>query len=282
MPSSTEDPVVFITGCSNGGIGSALAKVFAERGCIVYATARTLASMSELIQPNVRKLALDVTEDSSVKSAVDEVYETAHRIDILVSNAGLPSTAPLLDVSFEEAQRVFDTNFWGMIRLVTHIVPRMAKRRQGTVIAVGSILGEIGTPFQGFYNASKAALHAYTETLTDECKPLGVKVMLLVPGSIRSNISTNSAKTYHMPENSLYKDYVRQIEHIRFQSQMPEYGVMPTMDFANKVVDKALAKDPPRYYTLGGSTRFWAFLKWLPRTFALNLIWNALSKPPKK
>lgn len=97
--------------------------------------------------------------------------------------------APLLDVSFEEAQRVFNTNFWGLIRLVTHIVPRMAQRRQGTVVAVGSILGEIGTPFQGFYNASKAALHAYTETLVSECKPLGVRVMLLVPGSVRSNIS---------------------------------------------------------------------------------------------
>lgn len=109
MSSTTDAPVVFITGCSNGGIGSALyvvcddllknlvfmfssVKVFAEKGCIVYATARTLASMSELTQANVRKLAVDVTDDSSVKSAVDEVYETTSRIDILVSNAGLPST----------------------------------------------------------------------------------------------------------------------------------------------------------------------------------------------
>lgn len=85
------------------------------------------------------------------------------------------------------------TNFFGFVRLVKNVLPLMGKRKRGTVVAIGSILGEMATPFQGFYNASKAALHSYTETLRMECQPLNVKVVLIAPGSIKSNISAVSS-----------------------------------------------------------------------------------------
>ncbi|EEB98337.1 hypothetical protein MPER_02172 [Moniliophthora perniciosa FA553] len=162
-------PVVFITGCSIGGIGAAV---------------RSLKSMEGIIHPNILKLKVDVTSDESVKNAIDYIYSECGRLDILISNAGLPgigepgdivlrgvarvtlySLGPLLDASLDDVKKIMGTNYYGLIRLVNETIPRMAKRRFGLVVAIGSILGELGTPFTGLYNASKAALHAYTETL---------------------------------------------------------------------------------------------------------------------
>lgn len=105
----------------------------------------------------------------------------------------LTASGPLLDTPFEEGAKVIETNFFRFVRLVQHVVPLMAKRQHGTVVAIGSILGEMATPFQGFYNASKAALHSYTDTLRMECRPLKLKVILVAPGSIKSNISVVSS-----------------------------------------------------------------------------------------
>jgi 1-acylglycerone phosphate reductase len=190
-----------------------------------------------------------------------------------------------------------DTNLFGTIRLVNAVVPRMATRGQGLVIAVGSILGELGTPFSGLYNTSKAALHSYIETLSLECKPLGVKVMLVSPGSVRSNIivvcslflpstalntncsdvEQNQKKTFALHEQSLYKDFAVQIEKRLNSSQGPDS--MPTDVFCKRIVDKALATAPPAYISLGGTAALFYWLKWLPRTVALNMIWNSMTKP---
>ncbi|KAJ6629539.1 oxidoreductase [Mycena sp. CBHHK59/15] len=243
--------VVFITGCSNGGIGAALCRSFLAGGHIVYATARSIEAMSDLVHDNVRKLVVDVTDDSSVEKGVEQVYAETEGIDILVSNAGYSHIGPLLDTPFEEGMKVVQTNFFGFVRLVKNVVPRMGKRGKGTVVAIGSILGELATPFQGFYNASKAALHSYTETLCMECQPIGVQVSLIAPGSIRSNISVKSA--YTVPEGSFYTKLEKQIKHVMYQSQTTEYGVMDTDQFANIVVEKISSPTPPQYLTLVGS-----------------------------
>ncbi|KAJ7091880.1 hypothetical protein B0H15DRAFT_905954 [Mycena belliarum] len=228
--------VAFITGCSNGGIGAALCTSFLAKGYIVYATARSIEAMSALVHENLRKLVVDVTDDSSVAKAIDEVYADTDGIDVLVSNAGFAHIGPLLDTPFEEGMRVVQTNFFGFVRLVNNVVPRMGKRGKGTVVAIGSILGELATAFQGFYNASKAALHSYTETLRMECTHIGIKVVLIAPGSIRSNISVKS--TYTVPQGSFYKALEKQIKHVMYQSQTKEFGVMDTNQFATTVVNK--------------------------------------------
>ncbi|KAJ7141347.1 hypothetical protein C8R44DRAFT_659041 [Mycena epipterygia] len=268
--------VVLITGCSNGGIGAALCRSFLAKGCIVYATARSVEAMSDLVDDNIRKLVVDVTDDASVAKGIEQVYAETDGIDVLISNAGYSHIGPLLDTPFEEGLRVVQTNFFGFVRLVKNVVPRMGKRGKGTVVAIGSILGELATPFQGFYNASKAALHSYAETLRMECQPIGVKVVLVVPGSIRSNISVKSA--YTVPEDSFYKALERQIKHV---IQTKEYGVMDTDQFAKTVVGKIFSSSPPQYLTLGGFTTRWWILKWLRRTTAEDLIWTMAKREPK-
>ncbi|KAJ6498863.1 NAD-binding protein [Mycena sanguinolenta] len=272
-------PVAFITGCSNGGIGAALCRSFIAKGYIVYATARSIEAMSDLVHENVRKLALDVTDDLSVASGIKQVYTETEGIDVLVSNAGYSHIGPLLDTPFEEGLKVVQTNFFGFVRLVKNVVPLMAKRKQGTVVAIGSILGEMATPFQGFYNASKAALHSYTDTLRMECQPLKVNVVLVAPGSIKSNISVKSA--YTVPEDSFYRSFEKQIKHVMYQSQTKDYGVMDTDEFASVVVGRITSPKPPQYLSLGGfTTKMW-ILKWLPRTTALAMIWSMAQQEPK-
>ncbi|KAJ7800704.1 hypothetical protein B0H14DRAFT_3490404 [Mycena olivaceomarginata] len=131
--------------------------------------------------------------------------------------------------------------------------------QHSTVVAIDSIPGEIATPFQGFHNASKAALHSYTETLRMECEPLKV---LVASDSIKSKIA----------EDSFYKSLEKQIEYVMFQSQTKDYGVMDTDEFAVIVVGRITSSDPAQFLSLGGfSTRMW-LLKWLPRTTAEALI----------
>ncbi|KAJ7347093.1 NAD-binding protein [Mycena albidolilacea] len=272
-------PVAFITGCSNGGIGAALVTRFVAKGYVVYATARSVEAMSDLTHENVRKLAVDVTDDESVAVGIKQVYSETEGIDVLVSNAGYSHIGPLLDTPFEEGLKVVQTNFFGFVRLVKNVLPLMGQRKRGTVVAIGSILGEMATPFQGFYNASKAALHSYTETLRMECQPLNVKVVLIAPGSIKSNISAKSA--YTVPEDSFYKSFEKQIKHVMYQSQTKDYGVMDTDEFAAIVVGKISSPKPPQYLSIGGfTTKMW-ILKWLPRTTAEALIWYLAQQEPK-
>jgi len=266
--------VVFITGCSNGGIGSTLATEFAGKGCIVYASSRSLRSLSEL-GGNIKKLEVDVTNDASCEQAVKTIYEETGRIDIFVSNAGVSITCPLLDVSVETAKMVMDTNLYGTMRLVQLIGPQMAKRGKGLIVPIGSTAGELPVPFKGLYNASKAALHAYTETLGEECRPLGVSVMLCAPGNVSSNIANNSVKLVEnkLPEDSLYHGYATEINRIIDFSQ--KNSTMPREEFGKILVRKALSPHPPTYMTAGGKTTLWKFLKWLPRATAIRMIWNA-------
>ncbi|KAJ7623598.1 NAD-binding protein [Roridomyces roridus] len=249
-------PIVLITGCSNGGIGAALCRSFLARGYVVYASARSVEAMSDLVHENVRKLVMDVADDA-------QVLEETGGIDILVSNAGCVHIGALLDTPFEEGIKVMQTNFFGFVRLVKHVVPHMARRKKGKVVVIGSIYGELATPFEGFYNASKAALHSYAETLRMECQPVGVKVVLVAPGAVKSNIAIKSA--YTVPEDSLYKSFEKQINHVRYISQSKDSGVM----------------DTDEYLSLGGFTTVWWFLKWLRRTTAESLIWSMCEKEPK-
>ncbi|KDR72264.1 hypothetical protein GALMADRAFT_253091 [Galerina marginata CBS 339.88] len=278
LPENTR--VVFITGCSNGGIGSSLAAEFARSGCLVYASARSLGSLSDL-DDNIRKLELDVTHDASCEQTVNAIYEATGRIDIFVSNAGISSIGALLDVSIETSQRIMDTNYFGTVRLVRLIGTRMALRGKGLIIPIGSTAGELPIPFKGHYNASKAALHSFTETLGEELRPFGVNVMLCAPGTVRSNIANNEAKNFerNLPQDSLYSGYKKQMNHVLFYGQ--NTSPMATDQFAKVFVRTAVSPHPPPYMTAGGTTTLWAFLKWLPRPKAIRMIWNSTVEKAK-
>ncbi|OSD03376.1 NAD-P-binding protein [Trametes coccinea BRFM310] len=276
---SSNKTVVLVTGSSKGGIGFSLCEEFASRGCTVYATARRLEAMEGFSQPNIHTLSLDVTSDESVQKAVETIIEREGRIDVLINNAGLGNTGAIIDVPMDEIVRMFDTNVYAVIRMAKAVIPHMAARKSGTIVNVGSIAGEIPVPWGGIYGATKAALHSLTETLYMECKPLDINVVLLAPGGVKSNIANNQAPRFKLPENSLYSAY---IDSMLAKLTMSQRGnSMPAEQFSQQVVSAVLKPQPPRYMTLASMSGMYKVLKWLPRTWVLNMFWRRLGEGPR-
>ncbi|KAI0095212.1 oxidoreductase [Irpex rosettiformis] len=265
--------VVLITGCSNGGIGYALADEYANQGCKVYATARKLESMATFQHPNIEKLTLDVLSDEQVTSVVKTIIENEGQIDVLVNNAGVNCAGAIADVPIETFKSTFDANFFSVIRMFQAVFPYMASRKSGVIVNVGSVVGNTPTPWNGVYSSSKAALHRVTEVLYQECQAFNIHVTLVVPGAVKSNIADTQIKAgIVMPENSLYKSYADAIIKRVMLSQGS--NAMTAEEMAKLVVTKTLSKSPPQYMTMGGSSFAFSIFLWLPRAFVLNLLWK--------
>ncbi|KAG2365699.1 hypothetical protein BDR07DRAFT_1547932 [Suillus spraguei] len=251
--------IVLVTGCSKGGIGFYLCERFAEQGCIVYATSRRLETMDGFKHP-VEKRVMDVTSDDDVKLIVQSILEEQGKIDIVVNNAGAIEIGPLLDVSLDQARRAFETNTYSVLRVAQAVAPSMIERKQGLS----------ATPWNGLYAAAKAAVHALSDVLAMECKPFGVKVMLVAPGQVRTNIAANQAATLKLSPTSIYKPYFDRV-YERLNGSHAE-GSMDTDEFARRVVPKVLSPSPPSYMTLGGKSRIFGFFHWLPHWLVLWIV----------
>ncbi|KAG9315984.1 hypothetical protein JVU11DRAFT_3642 [Chiua virens] len=268
-----KQPVVLITGCSEGGIGFALCEEFAVRGCIVYGTARKLESMEGFRHPNIRKLVLDVTKGDDVERTVQTILAETNKIDVIVNNAGASAIAPIAEATIEQVRDTFELNAFGALRVSNAVIPSMFKRREGVIVNIGSISGNITTPWNTLYSASKAALHSISEGLAMECKPFGVKVMLVAPGTVKSNIIKNQVANLTLLPTTMFKDYESKI---RRWISWSDSNNMDTNEFAQKVVNSTLSASPPPYMTLGGSSTFFYFLQLLPRQYALNILYESM------
>ncbi|RXW22563.1 hypothetical protein EST38_g3293 [Candolleomyces aberdarensis] len=270
--------VVLVTGCTTGGIGYSLCEEFARQGCKVYATSRRVETIAESSFPNIERLALDVTDDESVNKAIEHIIEKEGKLDIVVNNAGAIAGGALLDQTMDNVQKSLDLNVVSILRVSKAAMPHMANRRSGLIINIGSIVGEIPTPWNGLYCASKAAVHSMSQVLAMECQPYNVKVLHVAPGAIKSNIANNGTTQFSLPENSLWKDYLPDM--IRRIHASQTSGSLPNEAFAQAVVGKALKRSNSfyNYLTLGGQAFVFSVLKWLPRLTVLRLMWKTYSK----
>ncbi|KAI0668748.1 oxidoreductase [Trametes maxima] len=268
--------VVLITGCSRGGIGFALCEEYAAQGCKVYATARRLEAMEGFKHP-VELLKLDVTNDENIREVVKTIVDKEGRIDVLVNNAGVLCTGPVIDVSIEEIQRTYDANVFAVIRMCKAVIPHMAFRKSGTIVNISSVMARIPTPWSGIYASSKAALHSLSETLHMECTPFNISVLLVTTGAVRSNIAANRLATFPgLPEGSIYTRFLPCIMERVGVSQGSDS--LPTAEYAREVVGKSMLAKPPRHMMLGGKTRIINLLLLLPRAFALWFLWRRFSR----
>jgi len=267
--------IVLVTGCSTGGIGYSLCEEFARQGCKVYASSRKTESIAEFGDRTIERISLDVTNDESVQTALNYIIEKEGKIDIVVNNAGLMAPGPLVEQSMEVIKQIFDTNTFAILRVCKAIVPIMAKRRSGTIVNIGSIVGEISTPWNALYGASKAAVNSISEGLFMELKPFNISVLHVAPVAIKSNISSNAVDRFALAPDTLYSNFLSFIMKRIYASQGPDS--MPTKDFAQQVVSNALQKNLPRYMSIGGKSWMFALFKWLPRGFVLGMIWRKFS-----
>ncbi|KAH7422225.1 hypothetical protein KP509_13G097900 [Ceratopteris richardii] len=245
--------VVMITGCSKGGMGHSLALAFARAGCIVVATARSLASIDNLDEahPNIQTLLqLDVNSAESREAAVASALERHGRIDILVNNAGMHCIAPIAEVPPSLLEKAFATNVFAPIYLIQAVVPQMIAKRSGKIVNIGSVAGYGGGPWAGGYSASKAALHALSDSLRLELKPFGIDVVIVTPGAIKSNLENNAIQVYeNLPKWSFYQQWEQYIKDRMGYSQKP--GATSSDEFAEKTVKAVLRRNPPQYFRIG-------------------------------
>ncbi|XP_024387113.1 NADPH-dependent 1-acyldihydroxyacetone phosphate reductase [Physcomitrium patens] len=273
------DEVVLITGCSDEGIGAALAFEFWDMGFTVVATSRSLNTMTSFAgHQRIETVALDLLSKNSIEEAVKFVMATYGRIDILINNAAMPCTAPLAEVPTEILDKVYRTNFLGPVMLIQSVVPHMVKKGKGKIVNVGSIVSFAAGPFTGPYSASKAALQCSTDALRLELKPFNIDVMLLVPGAVHTGIGPKGAEVVrsYSSELQIFKPYEAYLLERTKLAHHPKSTPAPL--FAKKAAAAILARPSPMCYTYGYLSRIYRILYYCPY-WIRN--WWFTSKMPK-
>lgn len=180
--------IALVTGASSG-IGEATAERLAMAGFKVYGTSRRGAQAG---QRSFAMLPLDVTSDESVEAAVKEVMRLEGRIDLLVNNAGFGvAPAGAEESSIEQARSIFDTNFFGIVRMTRAVVPHMRHQGSGRIINIGSVLGFLPMPYGALYAATKHAIEGYSESLDHELRTRGIRVSVIEPAYTKTQFDAN-------------------------------------------------------------------------------------------
>lgn len=200
---------VLITGSSTG-FGKLAALQFARNGDTVFASMRTLAKGADLEKARdsegikIELVQLDVTDEASVKQAVDGIVASAGSIDVLINNAGIGAHGPIEETDDDEAKEIFETNFFGVLRMIRTVLPHMREKKAGVIVNVSSLAGRVGPPYDGIYSASKFALEAMSEALNYEVHPFGIRVALVEPGAFETGFSQTVQQPRRYGEGSPY------------------------------------------------------------------------------
>jgi NAD(P)-dependent dehydrogenase (short-subunit alcohol dehydrogenase family) len=236
--------IALVTGASSG-IGEATAKRLATAGYKVYGTSRRGAQSG---QRSFAMLPLDVTSDESVEAAVQDLIRREGRIDLLVNNAGFGvSPAGAEESSIDQAKAIFETNFFGLVRMTRAVVPHMRRQGSGRIINIGSVLGFLPMPYGALYAATKHAVEGYSESLDHELRTRGVRVSVVEPAYTKTQFGAN----FLAPDSKL--DEYREVRAL-LDKVLKE--VMATADeptvVADVVLEAAIAERPKLRYVAGG------------------------------
>ena len=175
--------IAVVTG-GTSGIGKETALYLAKNGCTVYELSRRAEGVAGL-----HHISADVTDETSVRRAVEQIVQEAGRIDILVNNAGFGISGAVEFTDTEEAKRQFDVNFFGMVRMNRAVIAVMRKQGGGRIVNLSSVAAPVPIPFQTYYAASKAAINSYTMALANELRPFGITVSAVMPGDIHTGFT---------------------------------------------------------------------------------------------
>ncbi|MEM7163265.1 MAG: SDR family oxidoreductase [Bacteroidota bacterium] len=194
--------VILITGASSG-IGLASALFLKNQGHKVYGTSRK-ASMGET-RNDIVYLKMDITQEKSIKEAIDFLILKEEKIDVLVNNAGIGMVGSVEDSSVNEMQEHFDTNYYGAVRVMQEVLPHMRNRSHGKIINISSLAGLFGLPYRGVYSAAKAAFNLLTESMRMELLKFNIHAVVLCPGDFKTKIKTSRIRV-KKGETSIYKE----------------------------------------------------------------------------
>lgn len=261
---------IFVTGATDG-LGRATAIMLAEEGYRVFAAGRdaqkraALEQFAEEHELPLETLPLDVTRDDSVKEAVSEAERRAGPIDVLVNNAGIAIAAVMEEISVADLRKQFETNIFGVIRVTQRILPGMRERRRGRIVNMSSIAGHVSNPLMGPYSASKHALEAISDATRLELASFGIRVVLIEPGIIPTNINragaelssqylTNAAESPYAP---VYFGFLR-----TWQKRVAAAKATPE-DCARIILKAVRAESPRPRYRVTRDAKITMLMRWL-------------------
>ena len=261
--------VALITGASNG-MGYEAAKLFNEKGWQVVAGARRLEKMADLKELGIETIKLDVTDEKSNKNFVDSAFKKFGRIDVLINNAGYGEYGPLEEISQEAIHKQFDTNLLSIGSLGRLVVPIMREQKDGRIINISSIGGNIYTPLGGWYHATKAGMHMYSDVLDMEVKEFGVRSIIVQPGGTQSDWAKIALENgeKNLPKNSPYLKTFEGMKNF-FKRAEERYGNGATSADLAKVFYKAATDRRPkrRYFNSFSDHMMVATAQHFPRLY---------------
>lgn len=210
MKKNIRDKVWLITGCSSG-FGWHLAKKVIDSGYKLAVTARNTNRLLDLVKEHEDSaivFKLDVTDSNQITSVVQKTIDTFGRIDVLVNNAGISYYSSFEEAIEEEARKMFESNFWGLVHMTKAVLPQMRSQKFGHIINFSSLGGLISFPSLSYYHATKYAVEGISESLSKELESLNIHVTIIEPGSFRTNLNILGRPSVTRPQIPEYKETV--------------------------------------------------------------------------
>ena len=254
--------VAVVTGGSSG-IGRAAAEHLVGHGCTVYEFSRTGEDFGA-----VRHIGTDVTDETSVCAAVEQVIAREGRIDILLNNAGFGISGAAEFTPLEEAKRQLECNFWGMVRVTRAVLPHMRAQGGGRIVNTSSVAALTPIPFQAYYSVSKAAVNSFTMSLANEVRPFGISVCAVMPGDTRTGFT--DARLRRFDGDDIYRGRIA-----RSVSKMEadERGGCSPEKVGKALSRAALSRKCPVLITVGAPYKcVWALMRLLPSSAANRIL----------
>ncbi|KAL1852382.1 hypothetical protein Daus18300_012215 [Diaporthe australafricana] len=288
-PNDPERPTVLITGCSAGSAGNALALEFAARGFRTFATGRSKEAVSNLEERGIETFIVDVTVPESITKLKDDIARlTGGTLNVLFNNAGASNhnsrdapdiikvyEAPAIEADRARVRGLFDTNVFGLFDMVQAFTPLLLaavpmSKQPPTIVNTASVLARLPSPFSSAYNATKAAIASYSDTLRLEVEPLGLKVVTLYMGEVSTALM--SAGNINFGPDSIYADVEYKVKE---RSMKHEKTTMSPVEFAGQVV-RALEGSGNNYIWKGTN----AFVVWLLDAVGGRKVFDRIMKSP--
>jgi len=252
------EKIALVTG-SSSGIGFETALALARENYFTFASMRntdkasTIQEIAKKENLNLEVIELDVDKEESIKSAVKKIQEQKGRIDVLVNNAGYGLFGCVEDITIQELKAQFETNFFGVVRLIQEISPIMRKLGSGIIVNVSSIAGRIGFPGTPAYISSKFALEGLSECMRYELSPFGIKTIIIEPGVIKTDFFSSMKVAKGKPD-SPYKEITEKV--MNGVKMMAEMGTMPE-EVAKTIIQAIQTEEPlPRYIVGSDASMF--------------------------
>jgi NADP-dependent 3-hydroxy acid dehydrogenase YdfG len=273
---SSPSKAVLITGCSSG-IGAATAERLVGEGWTVYATARRVETLTDLKDKGAHTLALDVTDDASMRVAVEAVTTAEGAVGVLINNAGYSQSGAVESVALDQIRHQFETNVFGLIRMCQLVLPGMRAQGWGKIVNIGSMGGRLTFPGGGLYHATKYSVEALSDALRFEVRGFGVDVILVEPGLIVTNFGEVAAGSLAgSSDGGAYEEFNREVAKTTagaYTGALAKLGAGP--DAVAKTIARALgARRPKARYPVTASAR----LMIGQRKFTPDRVWDLMMR----